>query len=333
MVMGERIKRAQQLPPVARHGTVTAALPGSAGGVGLVSHSGATDISAVGDVSPSVGAPAIPAVPQQANSPDQRRNVDISHPLTPQADNKHDTDLATSVGHKHYQTDDLGHPETARPATDDGLVAAGPAEYPNQPAPAPILDRATVIARQKEQFGGIKVGSAFFGWLTATGMSVLMIALLAAAGVAFGVATNSEVSVDQALLESDQASGTAQTVGLVGAIILLVVLLLAYYCGGYVAGRMARFNGVRQGLAVWLWGVLMALVVAAIAATAGAQYDVLAQLNLLRLPVNEGQVTVVGAITIGAAILAALVGALLGGLAGMRFHRNVDKTGLEPVDQ
>ena len=155
--------------------------------------------------------------------------------------------------------------------------------------------------------------------------------MLAAAGVAFGVAT--DTTVDDAVQSSENATATAQTVGLVGAITLLVILLVAYYCGGYVAGRMARFNGIRQGLAVWLWGVVMALVVAAIAAIAGAQYDVFAQLNLPRLPVNEGQVTAVGAIAIGAAIVAALVGALLGGLAGMRFHRKVDAAGLEPFDQ
>ncbi len=45
---------------------------------------------------------------------------------------------------------------------------------------------------------------------------------------------------------------------------------------------------------------------------------------------NEGHVTVVGAIAIGAAILAALIGAVLGGFAAMRFHRKVDRTGLEP---
>lgn len=190
-----------------------------------------------------------------------------------------------------------------------------------------VADRAALVARQRERFGGIKIGSAFFGWLTATGMSVLLIGLLAAGGVAFGVATSSTVSVDQAVRESEQATGTAQTVGLVGAITLLVVLLVAYYCGGYVAGRMARFNGARQGLAVWLWGLLMALIIAAVAAIAGAQYDVFAQLNLPRLPVNEGQVTAVGAIAIGAAILAALIGAVTGGLAGMRFHRQVDQVG------
>jgi hypothetical protein len=199
------------------------------------------------------------------------------------------------------------------------------------PAAGVVVDRATVVARQRERFGGIKVGSAFFGWLTATGMAVLLIALLTAAGVAFGVATNTGVTVDQAVQESQSGTGTAQTVGLVGGITLLVVLLVAYYCGGYVAGRMARFNGIKQGLAVWLWGVVMALVIAAVAAIAGAQYDVFAQLKLPRLPVNEGQVTATGAIVIGAAILAALIGALLGGLAGMRFHRNVDKAGLEPT--
>src|SRR6478752_6599632 len=183
-----------------------------------------------------------------------------------------------------------------------------------EPRVLPAPDRATVVARQQERFGGIKVGSAFFGWLTAT-------------GVAFSVAT--DTSVDDAVTESQNGTGTAQTVGLVGAIALLVVLLLAYYCGGYVAGRMARFNGIKQGLAVWLWGVLVTLVIAAVAAVAGAQYDVFAQFNLPRLPVNEGDVTTVGAIAIGAAILASLVGALLGGLAGMHFHRKVDAAGLE----
>jgi hypothetical protein len=220
-------------------------------------------------------------------------------------------------------------PSDDRPNGDRTTPVAG--AEPGMPAAGVVVDRATVVARQRERFGGIKVGSAFFGWLTATGMAVLLIALLTAAGVAFGVATNTGVTVDQAVQESQSGTGTAQTVGLVGGITLLVVLLVAYYCGGYVAGRMARFNGIKQGLAVWLWGVVMALVIAAVAAIAGAQYDVFAQLKLPRLPVNEGQVTATGAIVIGAAILAALIGALLGGLAGMRFHRNVDKAGLEPT--
>ena len=57
------------------------------------------------------------------------------------------------------------------------------------------------------------------------------------------------------------------------------MLFVAYYCGGYVAGRMARFNGVKQGVAVWVWAVVIAVAVAVLAAVAGDQYDVLASLN------------------------------------------------------
>ena len=49
--------------------------------------------------------------------------------------------------------------------------------------------------------------------------------------------------------------------GLVGGIVLLVILFVAYYCGGYVAGRMARFHGARQGFAVWVWALVIAIVV------------------------------------------------------------------------
>src|SRR6476619_6156502 len=266
----------------------------------------------------------------------------MSHPTNPVAGNERNgleemhprtqppNQGAQIVGTPDIQSGSISSPSHGRPSDDRPAPAAG--TEPSTPAPGAVPDRATVVARQRERFGGTKVGSAFFGWLTATGMAVLLIALLAAAGVAFGVATNTEVTVDQAVQESQNGTGTAQTVGLVGAITLLVVLFVAYYCGGYVAGRMARFNGIKQGLAVWLWGVVMALVIAAVAAIAGAQYDVFAQLNLPRLPVNEGEVTSVGAIAIGAAVLASLVGALLGGMAGMRFHRNVDQAGLEPPD-
>ena len=110
---------------------------------------------------------------------------------------------------------------------------------------------------------------------------------------------------------------------------LLVIVFVAYLCGGYVAGRMARFNGVKQGIAVWLWAVIIAIIVAIISAVAGAKFDVLANLNgFPRIPVNEGTLTIAGVVTaIGLAVVS-LIGAILGGLLGMRFHRRVDKAGL-----
>jgi membrane protease YdiL (CAAX protease family) len=182
------------------------------------------------------------------------------------------------------------------------------------------LSRRDVVARQKERFGGMKFGACFFGWLTATGMAVLLTALLAAAGTGLGLATN---------LNPANAANQPQTIGLVGAIVVLVIIFLAYFAGGYVAGRMARFNGARQGFGVWLWAVIIAVVVAILGMVAGTKYNLLANLNTFpRIPINEGDLTTAGIITAIAVAVVALVGAILGGLSGMSFHRRVDREGL-----
>ena len=186
--------------------------------------------------------------------------------------------------------------------------------------------RQDVVARQKEEFGGIKFGSAFFGWLTATGTAVILTAILAGAGTAVGLGTSG--SADAA---ASDAAENADTITIVGAIAIGVVLLIAYFAGGYVAGRMARFSGAKQGVAVWLWSIVIAVVAAIIGLLAGSPYDILGRLNALpRLPLNEGDLTVSGIVTAILALLISLAGAVLGGLAGMRYHRRVDRVGLEP---
>lgn len=184
--------------------------------------------------------------------------------------------------------------------------------------------RQDVVEREKEEFGGFKFGAAFFGWLTATGTAVLLTALVSAAGAAVGLSSNQ--SMEDA---ADAASQNADTVGIVGAIALVIVLFVAYFAGGYVAGRMARFSGAKQGLAVWLWAVVIAIVVAVIAALAGSQFDILGNLNSFpRIPLSEGELTATGVITAIAVALVSLGGAVLGGLAGMRYHRKIDRVGL-----
>ncbi len=212
---------------------------------------------------------------------------------------------------------------------DGGQLDSGAVPIEGRDSNAP-RDRQEAVARQKEQFGGIKAGSALFGWLTATGTAVLLTALVAAAGAAVGVSTGTSVS--SATNQASKGTSTAQTVGITGGIALLVVLLLSYYCGGYVAGRMARFNGLRQGLAVWLWAVLIAVLVAVVASIAGSQYDVLGTLNSFpRLPVSTITLSTGGIIALVAVAVASLIGALLGGLTGMHFHRKVDKAAFEPA--
>jgi hypothetical protein len=195
----------------------------------------------------------------------------------------------------------------------------------NSAAEDPGRKRRGVFKREKDEYGGVKVGLAFFGWLTATGTAVMLTAFIAAAGTAVGVATNITTSSAR-----NHAAQDPKTVSIVGGILLLVVLFVSYYCGGYVAGRMARFHGVRQGLAVWLWALCIAALVAALAALAGSQYDVLSKLNSFpRIPISQGNLTTGGLVALVVVAAGSLGGALLGGLAGMAFHRKVDRASFQ----
>ena len=105
----------------------------------------------------------------------------------------------------------------------------------------------------------------------------------------------------------------------------IIARLLVIAAAVWIVAAVVPGVHVQQGVTSYL---IIAVIFAALAAVAGSQYNVYAQLNLPRIPVDEGDVTAVGLIAIAAAILTALIGALLGGLAGMRFHRKVDAEGL-----
>jgi hypothetical protein len=163
-------------------------------------------------------------------------------------------------------------------------------------------------AQQRDRFGGFSWGSDFFGWLAAAGLAGILAGIVAAAGAALGL---TEGSTDQ--------------IGLGGGIALAAVLFVAYVAGGYVAGRMARFDGTRQGLGVWLWGILIAGAIAVLAAAGGSKYNVLDQLNLPRIPIDQGNLTDTGAIVLAVGLVVSLVGAIIGGTLGARWHRRVDR--------
>lgn len=195
-------------------------------------------------------------------------------------------------------------------------AATAERETPEQRRAVPNLDE--VRRRQREEFGGLDWGSAFFGWLVAVGLAALLIALLSAAGAAVGITKTS----------SDEATGSAGAIGIAGGILLLAILVIAYYAGGYVAGRMARFHGPRQGFAVWLLGLIVTVVLAVAGVLLGAEYNVLEGLNLPRIPVDEGSLTTGGLIALAAVVIGTLVAALAGGKAGSHYHRKVDRVGL-----
>jgi hypothetical protein len=184
----------------------------------------------------------------------------------------------------------------------------------------PLTDRETVRrvrARQREEYGGINWGSAFFGFLVAVGMAAILLGLLSAAGTAFGLG---EVS-------DSEAKSNAETIGLVGAILLIAVLAIAYWCGGYVSGRMSRFDGARQGLGTWAIGLVVTVTLAVAGALFGSEYNVLERLNLPRIPIDEGTLTAGAAIALAAVVIVTLLVAMGGGKAGERYHWKIDRLG------
>lgn len=207
-----------------------------------------------------------------------------------------------------------GAPLATAPATTERERATYGERTTGTPEEVVVEDRESVYSRERAEYGGIKFGVAFFGWLTATGLLVMLSAVAAAIFAAFGFDADTVVEADFAA-------------ALTSAIVLLAILFVAYLAGGYVAGRMARFAGAKQGVAVWIWGMVVTGLLIAVAAIAGTQLDVLSRAGVVP-QIAFGPDQVLGtALTIAGAVVVSLLGAVLGGIAGMRFHRRVDRAG------
>lgn len=173
--------------------------------------------------------------------------------------------------------------------------------------------------RRHEEYGGFKIGAAFFGWLSATALAAILTSLISAGGVSL------------ALGELQQNVGAIEgikTIGFVGGILFILSLAIAYYAGGYVAGRMARYDGARQGVGVWLVGIVITLLLALAGFIFGSSYNVVQQMNLPRIPVDEGTLTTGGLIALLVALAVTLGSAIAGGKVGERYHRKVNRASL-----
>jgi UDP-N-acetylmuramyl pentapeptide phosphotransferase/UDP-N-acetylglucosamine-1-phosphate transferase len=170
-------------------------------------------------------------------------------------------------------------------------------------------------ARQRDEYGGINWGAAFFGWLVSVGVAAILIGIVAGAGAAVGFTQ----------LSGSQAKSNADTISLGGGIALLICLMIAYYAGGYVAGRMSRFDGARQGGGAWVVGLVVTIILGVLAAIFGSKYNVLEQLNLPRIPLSGETLTTGGIIALVAVLVGTLIAAIAGGKVGERYHRRIDR--------
>ncbi len=164
------------------------------------------------------------------------------------------------------------------------------------------------IEEARRRFGGIDIPATLAGMLAALGAAVVLGGILAGAGT-FGYQLGVKDTVTKLSLG-----------GLIGG---LVTLFFAFLIGGWVAGRVARYNGGINGLLTALWFVLLAALMGGLGAWLGDKYNVFANVRLPQWFSRNALGT--GALLSGLVALVVMLGAgWLGGLLGGRYHRRAD---------
>ena len=171
------------------------------------------------------------------------------------------------------------------------------------------------IAAAKDRFGGIDLPASLVGMLTALAVLVLLGGLVGAAVGAIGYQTG---------LSGDDVEDIS-IASLVGG---LVVLAVAYLIGGWTAGRIARYDGARNGLMTGVWTIVLAAALSVLAAWFGSEYDVFANVELPQW-FDRDAVTITAIVSGVVGIATMLVAGLLGGMWGTRYHRLADETILD----
>lgn len=167
------------------------------------------------------------------------------------------------------------------------------------------------VREAREHFGGLDLPATLAGLLAALGATVLLAGLLGGAG-SVGFQTGA----------ADGASDTGLSLAGFGA--GLLTLVLAFLVGGWVAGRMARYDGGRNGLMTAVWFLVLTAGLAALGAWAGDRYDLLSRFELPQW-FRNGDVTgaAIGSAVVAIAVM--LLAAWFGGRLGSRYHDRADR--------
>lgn len=166
-----------------------------------------------------------------------------------------------------------------------------------------------------ERYGGGDIPATLAGLLAAIGSLVLLAGLAAAGAGTFAVQFDT-IDVDGSLLEFSALGATAA----------IVALFVAFFIGGWVAGRMARFDGAKNGVIVALWMLALIVVFGALGTWVGAEYNVFAQLDLPDWVSqwDNDEVALGASLAAAVAALAMFAGGYLGGFVGEAYNRRVD---------
>jgi hypothetical protein len=173
--------------------------------------------------------------------------------------------------------------------------------------------------RLRDMYGGVDWLASFLGFVFALVAGAVFSAVAGVVLTPLGFSPN--------------LTGALGAAVITGLVLLGVLVFLTYFFGGYVAGRLARFDGGRNGAMLLVWTLLTGVLVllaagvfsgflpgGAAAAIGGLMEGALSALDGL------SQAGVVGIVVVVAALLLALIGGFLGGRLGSRYHAEIDRT-------
>lgn len=159
--------------------------------------------------------------------------------------------------------------------------------------------------------GGVSFGSIVTGTAVAFGAFSLLTMLAAGIAVAIGVT-------------ADAVDATPTEIGWGVGIVLVLIQFLAYFWGGYTAGRMARGAGILNGLLVPVLALLVLALAVGLVAAFGGEARFAVPFTDFRVPVEEDVVFTWG-IGLGIATLVVMfLGGILGGMLGARWHDKLE---------
>ncbi|MGH9164791.1 MAG: hypothetical protein ACRDZW_04665 [Acidimicrobiales bacterium] len=164
----------------------------------------------------------------------------------------------------------------------------------------------------------VSLGSVLAGTLVAYGAFAVLIAV--AAAIAKGVGFDTDLTTDE-----------WRRLGTAGGALVALVLLLSYFSGGYVAGRMARRAGSLHGFLVVAAGIAVAVGVAGLVGVFTDGSTIVEDLRGTGVPTTAeewGDVATVAGI---GSLAAMFVGSILGGMAGERWHAKLISRAVDPA--
>jgi hypothetical protein len=204
-----------------------------------------------------------------------------------------------------------------------GGTATGSQAYPLVAEGAdPVALRRELLTEQKQEFSGLRPGAGLLGWFAATGFGVSVFLVFAAiASAVVAASSGSSAGGFRGYLEEN-----GEVLSIVTGVVVLVIVFAGYFVGGFTASRVARFSGFKQGLATWLWGLIITVVVGVVAAVVGVQAGDQSSPNPMVPSMDDLSSTSVESIVfLGLLVVLSFAGAVLGGLLGQRYHRKVDR--------